>query len=428
MSEWDRVPDTLGEEVWRTTVGSGLDLWCNPRPGFARADAQLTFRAGSLDRQLRDGGSVPSGTAHFLEHLVFQHPDEGDLSVALAARGAAANAVTDWSSTTFDLGCSNGMAQHLRYLLERLFHPVFDRSAVDRERGIIEHELALADDDPGWRELELALSSMYPEHAVREDVVGDRESLRAIDAELLARFHDEFYAPANAVLVVVGGVDRDAIRAAVLSALPPAPSVRSSRERHAPGTPSADRARRLAFPVSRMRWLGCWRDPVNDDGEASTLRRRLVHRLLLDCLFSASAPLHQELYESAVIDDSFQASYTALPELGFTAIGADVDRPDELRDRLAQAFRDVRRNGLPPVTFERCKRRARASYVRTFDHLGSTTHALTELALADLLPHRWLELWSEIDIEELQAAADRNLLDEHQFEVVLEPTGTEGEA
>ena len=65
----------VGEEVWLATTPQGLPIRVLPRPRFRETAAVISFRYGSTDLEFAWQGqrlSTPPGTAHYLEHKLFE--------------------------------------------------------------------------------------------------------------------------------------------------------------------------------------------------------------------------------------------------------------------------------------------------------------------------------------------------------------------
>ena len=88
----------------------------------------------------------------------------------------------------------------------------------DQERGAIEQEVAQDLSEPGLRALREAARAHVHGHALRARRAGHPAVFREDHGEMLKSFHDAWYAPNNAILVIAGDVDpqRGARRSAQL--------------------------------------------------------------------------------------------------------------------------------------------------------------------------------------------------------------------
>src|SRR5262249_4373832 len=155
-------------------------------PGTAHAEEHMMFRGspGLSADQLADIGSVMGGnfnanTRESLTQYLFTVPAE-DLDVALHIEAV-------------------GMAG------------VLDSPADwNQERGAIEQEVAQDLSNPSYILYSKVRSLMFAGTPYAYDALGTRPSFEKTTAAMLKKFHDTWYAPNNAILVVVGEVDPQA--------------------------------------------------------------------------------------------------------------------------------------------------------------------------------------------------------------------------
>ncbi|HWF65120.1 MAG TPA: pitrilysin family protein, partial [Rhizomicrobium sp.] len=155
-------------------------------PGTAHAQEHMMFRGGaglSAD-QLADIGSIMGGdfnanTSEDVTQYLFTVP-AGDLDIALHIEASRMADVSD------------------------------SKEGWDQERGAIEQEVAEDVSSPRYTMYERLRGAMFGGTPYEHDALGSRETFDKTSAEMLKKFHDAWYAPNNAVLVVAGDVDPQA--------------------------------------------------------------------------------------------------------------------------------------------------------------------------------------------------------------------------
>ncbi|MEM8885382.1 MAG: pitrilysin family protein [Planctomycetota bacterium] len=373
---------TLGEKVHRAVLPSGLTAYVVRKPEFTRSYATLGTRFGSVDTCLgrdRKGTPIPDGTAHFLEHKMFETPD-GDAFDRFAALGASANAYTSFAQTQYLFGTSTHYEQNLRELFDLAFELHVTPENVEKEKGIIGQEIAMYDDDPDWRLYFGALQALYSRNPARIDILGTPDSLAPIDVDLLHAVHRNYYHPRNMVLAAVSpepvsttlAVAEEKLRGRKFG---PAPADRPPPPKE--GRRAAVRAFELRLSVTRPRLLlACKDTPPGRRGRAM-LRREIATAIVLDCLFGNSGSIYLEFYEAGLIDESFYASATADASFAFAMLGGETDEPDRLRKAFETSLRRARREGIDKDAFERVRNKELGGYARAFNSPQSIASMLT---------------------------------------------------
>ena len=72
---------------------------------------------------------VPYGTAHFLEHQMFEQP-EGNIMERFAELGAEANAFTDSGKTVYYFKTAENFIENFRVLLDFVETPYFEKTKM----------------------------------------------------------------------------------------------------------------------------------------------------------------------------------------------------------------------------------------------------------------------------------------------------------
>ena len=165
---------------------------------------QVWYRVGG--RNEKDG---KSGLAHFLEHMLFKGtPTTGpeEYSRIIAKNGGRSNAFTTADMTVYFATMSRDKI-HIQLELEadRMANALLGDTYFEPEKKVIQEERRLrTDDNPGSALYELAASVAYTLHPYRRPVVGWMEDIQALSRQDLVDFYKLFYAPNNAVIVMVG--------------------------------------------------------------------------------------------------------------------------------------------------------------------------------------------------------------------------------
>ena len=195
-----------GATVLRSTLSNGLRVIIVRDPLAPVVTTEINYLVGSNETPK----GFP-GMAHALEHMMFRgSPGLSASQLALISAEMGGNfdadtqqAVTQYFFTTTakDLG----LALHLEAIRMR---GVLNTDALwKQERGAIEQEVAQDLSNPGYVYYSQLLAEMFKGTPYAHDALGTKASFDKTTGAMLRKFHETWYAPNNAVLVIAGDVD-----------------------------------------------------------------------------------------------------------------------------------------------------------------------------------------------------------------------------
>jgi zinc protease len=300
-------------------------------PGTAHAEEHMMFRGspGLTADQLADIGSVLGGdfnadTREDLTQYLFTVPSE-DLDVALHIEAlrmrAALNTAQEWS----------------------------------QERGAIEQEVAQDLSEPGYVLYSKLRARLFAGTPYAHDALGSRPSFEKTTARMLQGFHQSWYAPNNAILVIAGDVDPKAALGEVTrlfgdipaKKLPPRPAVRLR-----PVAPAS-------FTVDTDRPNGTLMVAIRTPGPRSADFAAL--EVLADVLSNRRYDLYGLVPAGKAIAAEF--ALDPLPEagLGYAAVSFTAgEDPKALEREVRAILARVAREGVPAELVEAAKLQERS--------------------------------------------------------------------
>lgn len=198
----------LDETVYYEKLPNGLEVFMYPNEKARNFYLTYNVRFGSVDTEFKTGTmknytKVPNGTAHFLEHQMFQEED-GTAFEYFAKLGSSVNAFTTYNYTSYEVISSDNFKENLEYLLHYVETPVFKPGSVSKERGIIKEEIKMYDNTP-MSVLNFGLEfNLNNVDGHKYLISGTEEDIAEITAETLYTCYDTFYTPSNMFLVLTG--------------------------------------------------------------------------------------------------------------------------------------------------------------------------------------------------------------------------------
>ena len=175
----------------------------------------ITYHVGSKNEQ-----PDRTGFAHFFEHLMFegsQYIKRGEFDDYVQNAGGVNNAGTSFDYTMYyEILPSNQLKLGLWLESERLLHLRIDTAGVETQRSVIKEERRERyDNQPYGSLVEEAFSNSFRQHPYRWVPIGNIQYIDEAKFNEFIEFHDRFYVPENAVLVIAGDIEYEKTRTLV---------------------------------------------------------------------------------------------------------------------------------------------------------------------------------------------------------------------
>ncbi len=192
-------------DVLRETLTNGLQVIIVHNPLAPVVTTVINYRVGSDETP----AGFP-GSAHATEHMMFRGSPglSGDqLADVTSALGGDFNADTQQAVTQyFFTTAAEDVDLSLHIEAERMQDLANDEKLWEKERGAIEQEVAQDMSNPEYVFYMKLLTVMFKGTPYEHDALGTRPSFdKTTDADL-RKFHNSWYRPNNAILVIAGDV------------------------------------------------------------------------------------------------------------------------------------------------------------------------------------------------------------------------------
>lgn len=200
--------------MYYETLENGLQVFMVPKKGVNTTFVSFNVKYGAIHNEFIPFGeneirTVPNGIAHFLEHKMFEQENGIDPMMFYAENGADVNAYTSLYNTSYHFSCSSHLKENIEYLLNFVQEPYFTDENVNKEKGIIEEEINMYNDDPySFLDEEIRLNA-FKKHPIKYSIAGTVDDINSITKEDLYTCYNTFYQPANMFLVISGNFDAE---------------------------------------------------------------------------------------------------------------------------------------------------------------------------------------------------------------------------
>ena len=338
-------------EVTRATLKNGLRVVIVRNRLAPVVTTEINYLAGSNEAP----AGFP-GMAHALEHMMFRGSpglSAAQLSNLIAAMGGNFNAATQQVATQYFFTVpASDLEIPLNIEAIRMRDILSTEALWKQERGAIEQEVAQDLSNPQYLFYSRLLSLMFAGTPYAHDALGTRPSFQKTTAKMLKDFHRQWYAPNNAILVVVGDVEPEATLTSIrrlFEAIPrrPVPARPKVQLRPLkPATISIDSD--LPYGIAAV----AYRLPGYDDPDYA------AGVVLADALDSQRGELYALAAAGKVLSAGFDGM--ALPKAGFAYANAAFPQGQDSSALIADMKRIIQgyvKAGIPQDLVEATKRR-----------------------------------------------------------------------
>jgi zinc protease len=337
------------ETVTRATLSNGLRVVVVKDALAPVVTTVINYLVGS--NEAPDG--FP-GMAHAQEHMMFRGTP--DLSAGQIANISAAmgnfDADTQQTVTQYFFTIPSEDLDVALHIEAARMKGVLDTDQLwNQERGAIEQEVAQDLSNPEYVFYTRLIAAMFRGTPYEHDALGTRPSFDKTTGDMLHSFYNTWYAPNNAILIIVGDVDPQAAIAQVKQLFDPIPS-KKLPERPKVALQSVTGASLnsdtdLPYGLSVV----SYRLPGSDSADFAAAN------VLSDVLSSQRGSLYQLVPDGKALYAGFELSALPQASVGY-AVGAFPRGADgsALIDQMKSILADDLKNGLPADLVDAAKR------------------------------------------------------------------------
>lgn len=419
-----------GEEVFYGTHGSGLEIFIIPKKDYSKSYAIFGTRYGSMDSEFvvpdeTEVTSVPDGIAHYLEHKMFDQPDNSNVFDKFSQLGANANAFTSFNITAYLFSATENVAENVAVLLDYVQSPYFTKESVQKEQGIIGQEIRMYDDNGEWRVFFNLLKCLYHELPVKKEIAGTVESISHITDELLYRCYNTFYNLSNMAIVVIGDVDPVGILKVIEDNIKSNEPFDAEIKRIYPDEPDtiakpyAEQKLSVAMPIFMMGF----KDTDTGFGGRELLKKSIETEILLKMLFGKSTQIYKRLYDEGLINGSFAFSYSMQPSYAYSSIEGESKDPKRVYEMITDEVERVKANGLLEEDFERIKKVIWGEHIRSLNDVESFATSFLQLKFMDIDYFDYYDVYKSVTFEDVKKRFTQHFVKDRCALSVVWPSG-----
>src|SRR5580700_6296389 len=406
-------------EVTKATLENGLRVVIVQDPLAPVVTVEQNYLVG--------GDETPQGfpgMAHAQEHMAFRGCAEltGDQIAAIYAQlGGFDNADTEQSITQYFTTIPAADLDVALRVDAACMQDVQDSQAEwMQEKGAIEQEVARDLSNPTYKFITRVSEDLFSGTPYSHDPLGTKESFDATTGEMLKNFYKTWYAPNNAILIIAGDVEPNAVLAKVREyygkiprkSLPPRPEVNLGPVKSESFTLDSNLPYLLAFIAYRM--------PGTDSPDFAA-----VH-ILSDVLASQRGNLYELVPQGQALETEFglaQAYPKGSMAFSVAVLPAAADATPVIQE-MRKIMADYAAKGVPADLVEAAKRREIASSEFRRNSIPGLAEAWSDALAAEgrNSPDDDVEAMKRVTVEDVNRLAKTYLVDQGSITAELKPS------
>jgi len=253
------------------------------------ADSEVGYCGFAVNAGSRNEKPSQYGLAHFVEHTLFKGTSKRKAWHILNRMenvGGELNAYTTKEHTfIYSIFMEKDMERAVELMTDLVVNSVFPAKELDKEREVIIDEIQSYEDSPAEIIFDDFENLIFEAHPLGHNILGNRRSLRSLDAAAARAFIDDFYTANNMVFFTMTKTNfRKVIRLAekYMTAIPP-----SRPDSVVPDNATGKRAKSTDSIASS-----------NTIGRATVIKKKRTHlsHVIIGCeAYSVFAPYRYEL-------------------------------------------------------------------------------------------------------------------------------------
>lgn len=417
-----KISDRTNESYYYIEHSSGLPIYVYPKDGYNATYAIFGTRYGSINTKFKSNGeviSVPDGTAHYLEHKLFESED-GDAFTRYAKTGASANAFTSFDQTCYLFSCTENFKESLEILLDFVQSPYFTDETVQKEQGIIGQEIGMYADDPNWMVMFNLLRCLYHEHPVKIDIAGTVESIAKITPKTLYDCYNAYYNLHNMALCIVGNVDVDEVLKIADKTLKPVEKVEV--ESLFPSEPKDIVKSHIEqeFPIAVQMFELGFKEDVSSD--RVNVHDTACTDILLEAFASKSSKLYEELLNLQLINTaSFGYEYFEGPGFATVIFSGESENPEKVAEIIRAHADKLHEDKIDAESFERSKRAVYGRTLASLNNIEAIGTGIINGHFSGIGLFEYIEAVANLRLEDVNQRLNHELLSEYSALSIVRP-------
>ncbi|MDQ7949989.1 MAG: pitrilysin family protein [Pedobacter sp.] len=334
------------------TLGNGIRLLHVPAASSI-SHACILINSGS-----RDEDDAQMGLAHFIEHLVFKRTKKrstNQILTRLESIGADLNAYTTKEYTCIHASFLNPyLDRTLELFNDIVFHSVFPKEEIEKEKGVVLDEIASYLDQPEEAINDDFEDQLFAGHALGRNILGTPQTVNRFTRNDILQFIKDNYRTDEIVIAVLGDYTLNKLVKIGTKYFEPVPANFKEKKRVAPKLAPAKKEVVKKQIMQAHCMMGIPAYSLHHPYKTGLL---LLNNILGGT--GMSSILNLQLREKYGIAYTIETNYSPLSDTGIFAcyFGTDKEKVDRAFSLIFKEFKKIKEKPLTPVQLQKAKQK-----------------------------------------------------------------------
>ncbi len=352
----------LEEKIYYDVCDNGLPvyMWVNDKVNSFYIT--LSVKYGSIHTEFKkDKNSktikVPSGIAHFMEHVKFNEKGGKTANDFFDKLGSDINAFTTFEYTNYQVYANSFFKENLNHLLDYVMTPYFTKSLIAKEKNIIVEEAKMGKDNPYQQMYFGMYKNLFHKYNYKTEVIGEVDDIKKISLEDIKLIFDTFYHPENMFLVITGNFNpyeamqiiKDNQKKKEFPKYKK-PIIITPKENESIVKEYEEKRANIEIPKIKI----SIKIPKKNFKIKDELQLRVMLSIILKTNFGSSTDFYEELFEHELVS-SFSTSREIIEDYVIISLNVESKYPDEVIPILKEKLQNLE------VSHETLSRRIKAN-------------------------------------------------------------------
>ncbi|PAF46637.1 peptidase M16 [Helicobacter sp. 12S02634-8] len=403
-------------------LDNGLQVVVVPiKNGSGVIETDIFYKVGSRNEVMGK-----SGIAHMLEHMNFKsskHLKAGEFDEIIRRFGGLSNASTGFDYTRYFIKSSN---THLDKSLE-LFAELMQNLSLKEDEFIPERKVVA--EERRWRTDNSPMGYLYFRffntafvyHPYHWTPIGFMEDIENWNIDDITRFHSLYYQPQNAVILVSGDIDPQAVFVSAKKYFASIKNTTATIPEVYMQEPAQDGPREATIHKdTELEWLALgYKIPDYTDGDQVALGA--IADLLSE---GRSSLLQSELVDKKRLASQVYAYNMPLKDKGvflFIAGGNQGVSAKKLKEEILSLIQNIKKGKITQAQLDKIKINNKASFIYSLEDSSSVADLFGGFfARGDVKPLiEYEEKFDALSIQDIVKVANKYFIDQASTTVIL---------